>query len=59
MWCEMPDSHQGILPPAVKKSLTSSTRLWDQTPIAVMTPKYATRTAQSKPFMCPLQGSAL
>ncbi len=39
MWCEMPDSHQGILPPAVKKSLTLSTRLCDQTPIATITAK--------------------
>ncbi|CAM5722019.1 hypothetical protein SGLAM104S_09225 [Streptomyces glaucescens] len=38
MWWEMPDSHQGILPP-VKKSLTLSTRLCDQTPMATITPK--------------------
>ncbi len=39
MWWEMPDSHHGIFPPAVKKSLTSSTRLCDHTPIAIITPK--------------------
>lgn len=59
MWWEMPESHQGVLPPAVKKSLTLSTRLSDQTPMATITAKQPMRTAQSRPFMPPLPGSAV
>jgi hypothetical protein len=47
MWCEMPASHHGILPPAVKKSPVSLTRLFDQTPIAIITKKYPQTTTQS------------
>jgi hypothetical protein len=39
MWWEIPASHQGILPPAVKKSLTLETRLWDHQPITTISTK--------------------
>ncbi len=39
MWWEMPDSHQGILPPAVKKSRASRMRDFAQMPMAIITTK--------------------
>ena len=39
MWCEMPDSHHGILPPAVKKSAAFLTRRFDHQPMPIMTRK--------------------
>jgi hypothetical protein len=47
MWWEMPESHQGTRPRAVKKSATFSTRVLDHTPMASITKKYPPTTTQS------------
>ena len=39
MWCEMPQSHHGILPPAVKKSAAFLTRRFAHQPMPIMTRK--------------------
>jgi hypothetical protein len=39
MWCEMPESHQGMRPPAVKKSRESWMRALAHSPIPTMTTK--------------------
>ena len=39
MWWEIPDSHHGILPPAVKKSAELWTRAFAHRPIATITKK--------------------
>src|SRR5215470_8583196 len=53
IWCEIPDSHHGIAPPAVKKSLAVFTFARAQNPIPSIPAKYPHNTTQSSAFIHP------